>query len=350
MTANPLDWSCPAPDRAGDTIVMAHGGGGKMSAELLAGVFLPVFANDVLLALEDQATFELGGAHLAMTTDAFVVRPLFFPGGDIGKLAVCGTINDLVVGGARPRCLTAAFVLEEGLAIDELRRIVSSMQRACESAGVALVAGDTKVVDRGKGDKVYITTTGVGLVPAERRGLSASAARPGDAILVSGTLGDHGTAVLSVREGLEFETTIESDVAPLGGLVEALLGATNGVRCMRDPTRGGLASVLHEIAARSRVGMRLCEADLPVRAEVRGACEILGLDPIYVANEGKLVAIVAREEADRALAALRSHPLGENAAIVGEVTGEEAKVHIETVVGSERVVPLLAGEQLPRIC
>jgi hydrogenase expression/formation protein HypE len=330
---------------------MAHGGGGRMSAELLSSVFLPVFANDVLLALEDQATFDLGGGRLAMTTDAFVVRPLFFPGGDIGRLSVCGTVNDLVAGGAHPAYVTAAFVLEEGLAIDELRRIVVSMQRACEEAGVTLVAGDTKVVDRGKGDKVYITTTGLGVVPEGRRMLSAGAARAGDAIIVSGTLGDHGIAVMSVREGLELETALESDVTPLGGLVETLLHETHLVRCMRDPTRGGLASVLHEIAARSNVGMSIQETALPVRPEVRAACEILGLDPLYVANEGKMVIIIAPEEADAAVRSLRSHPLGANAAIIGNVTADSPRmVRIETAVGGTRLVPLLSGEQLPRIC
>jgi hydrogenase expression/formation protein HypE len=344
-------FACPAPARHDDTIVMAHGGGGRMTAHLLSSVFLPVFANDVLLAMEDQATVEVGNARVAITTDAFVVRPIFFPGGDIGRLAVSGTVNDLVVGGARPLFLTAAFVLEEGLAIEDLRRVVESMQRACQEAGITLVAGDTKVVDRGKGDAIYISTTGVGVVPASRAGLSASAARPGDVVIVSGTLGDHGIAVLAQRDGLEVETDLRSDVAPLGALVERLLSGEPRVRCMRDPTRGGLATTVIEIAARSNVGMVLDEEALPVRPEVRSICELLGLDPVYVANEGKLVAIVDPADAPEALAALRSHPLGRDAAVVGRVTDEHPRVvRLRTRVGGERVVPLLSGEQLPRIC
>ena len=343
--------TCPIPSSSTDTIVMAHGGGGRMTADLLSTVFLPAFANEVLLAMEDQATVDVEGGRVAITTDAFVVRPIFFPGGDIGKLAVAGTINDLVAGGARPLFLTAAFVLEEGLAIEKLRRVVTSMQRTCDEAGVMLVAGDTKVVDRGKGDEIYVTTTGVGVVPPSRAGLSCGAARAGDVVLVSGMLGDHGIAVLSTREGLEVDTALESDCAPLGGLVEALLGANLAVRCMRDPTRGGLASALHEIAGRSGVGVVLDEEAIPVRPAVRAVCEVLGLDPLYVANEGKLAVIVAAEDAPAALEALRSHPLGRDAAIVGRITEEHARVvRLRTRVGGERVVPLLAGEQLPRIC
>jgi len=343
--------TCPVPAPSTDTIVMAHGGGGRMTAELLSSVFLPAFANDVLLAMEDQATVDVEGGRVAITTDAFVVRPIFFPGGDIGKLAVAGTVNDLVAGGARPLFLTAAFVLEEGLAIEKLRRVVTSMQRTCDEAGVILVAGDTKVVDRGKGDEIYVTTTGVGVVPPARAGLSCGAARAGDVVLVSGMLGDHGIAVLSTREGLEVDTALESDCAPLGGLVETLLGANLAVRCMRDPTRGGLASALHEIAGRSGIGVVLDEEAIPVRPAVRAVCEVLGLDPLYVANEGKLAVIVAAEDAPAALAAIRSHPLGRDAAIVGRVTEEHPRiVRLRTRVGGERVVPLLAGEQLPRIC
>jgi hydrogenase expression/formation protein HypE len=330
---------------------MGHGSGGRLSADLLQQVFLPAFEGQVLAALEDQATVELSGTRMALTTDSFVVRPIFFPGGDIGTLAVNGTVNDLAVGGAVPRFLSAAFILEEGLPLEDLERVARSMRRACDAAGVVLVTGDTKVVDRGKADQLFITTTGVGAYPPFRPPVSIAAARAGDRVLVSGTLGDHGVAILSVREGLEFETTLESDTAPLTGLVQALLEAASGVRAMRDPTRGGLSSSLHELAAASHVGVHLEEASIPVRREVRAACEILGLDPLYVANEGKLMAVLAPEQAEAGLAALRRHPLGTNAAIVGTVVAEHpGVVTMRSVVGGERVVPMLAGEQLPRIC
>jgi hydrogenase expression/formation protein HypE len=305
----------------------------------------------VLAALEDQATVRLdGGTRLAMTTDAFVVRPIFFPGGDIGSLAVHGTVNDLAVGGAEPLFLAAAFILEEGLALDELSRIAGSMRAACDEAAVTLVTGDTKVVDRGKGDRVFITTTGIGLVPAGRS-LSIANARAGDRVLVSGTLGDHGIAIMSVREGLQFETALESDSAPLTGLVRAVLAASPGVRCMRDPTRGGLASALNELAAASRVGVTITEAAIPIRAEVRSACEVLGLDPLYVASEGRLVAVVEAADADRVLETMRKHRLGQNAAIVGTIVAEHpGMVTQRTRIGGERIVTMLAGEQLPRIC
>jgi hydrogenase expression/formation protein HypE len=337
-------------------ILLGHGSGGQLTADLIQRLFVPAFANDVLGALEDQATLRLGGDNgvkaprLAFTTDAFVVRPLFFPGGDIGRLAVHGTVNDLAVGGARPLFLSAAFILEEGLPLADLQHIVASMQAACREAAVTLVTGDTKVVDRGKGDGVFITTSGIGVVP-EGRSLSIHAARPGDRILVSGTLGDHGIAILSVREGLEFETVLESDTAPLVGLTEAILEACPRTRCMRDLTRGGLSSALHELAAASQVGVTLDEAAIPLRPEVRGACEMLGLDPLYVANEGKLFAVVPPEDAGRALAAMRAHPLGQSAALVGEVVADHAgMVVLRSLIGGERLVTMLAGEQLPRIC
>ena len=275
---------------------------------------------------------------------------LFFPGGDIGKLSIHGTVNDLAVGGAIPRFLAAAFILEEGLPLPDLKRIVASMREACDAAGVALVTGDTKVVDRGKGDQVFITTSGIGLVP-EDCFLSIRNARPGDRILVSGTVGDHGIAIMSVREGIEFETVLESDTAPLAGLTEAMLEACPAIRCMRDPTRGGLSSALNELAAASGVGVRLVEAAIPIRPEVHAACEMLGLDPLYVANEGKLIAVVPAEDADRLLEVMRGHPLGQNAAVIGEVVAEHpGLVLLRSLVGGERIVPLLAGEQLPRIC
>ena len=346
--------ACPLPKSRYDQILLGHGSGGLLTAELIQRIFLPGFANDVLGALEDQATVIVGtgatAARVAFTTDAFVVRPLFFPGGDIGKLAVHGTVNDLAVGGARPLFLSAAFILEEGLPLGDLERIVASMRAACAEAGVALVTGDTKVVDRGKGDGVFITTSGIGLVP-EGRALSIHAARPGDRILVSGTLGDHGIAIMSVREGLEFETVLESDTAPLNGLAEAILAACPATRCMRDPTRGGLSGTLNELASASRVGVDLDEAAVPLRAEVRGACELLGLDPLYVANEGKLVAVVPPDDAGHALEAMRAHPLGKDAAIVGTVVADHpGMVILRSRVGGRRVVTLLTGEQLPRIC
>ncbi len=374
--------ACPVPKSRYDQILLGHGSGGRLTAELIQSVFLPAFGNDVLNALEDQATLDLrlkiddwrlkdppptadslrNGSQssisnlqsqiprIAFTTDSFVVRPLFFPGGDIGKLAVHGTVNDLAVGGAVPRFLAAAFILEEGLPLADLRRIVASMREACDAAEIALVTGDTKVVDRGKGDGVFVTTTGIGLVPEGRR-LSIRNARPGDKVLVSGTLGDHGIAILSVREGLEFETVLESDTAPLHGLTEAILAACPETRCMRDPTRGGLSSALNELAAASGVGVKLEETAIPLRTEVRGACEMLGLDPLYVANEGKLIAVVPSEDAGRVLEAMRSHPLGQNAAVVGTiVTDHPGIVVLRSRVGGERVVTLLSGEQLPRIC
>ncbi len=348
--------SCPAPLTNHTHILLGHGSGGRLTADLIERLFVPSFGNQVLKALEDQATLSLSGENgakaprIAFTTDSFVVRPLFFPGGDIGKLAVHGTVNDLAVGGAQPLFLSAAFILEEGLPIADLKRIVASMREACSQAGVSLVTGDTKVVDRGKGDQVYITTSGIGLVP-EGRSLSISAARPGDRIIISGTIGDHGIAIMSVREGIEFETVLESDTAPLTDLTRVMLEECPRIRCMRDPTRGGLSSALNEMAAASRVGVELLEAALPVRPEVRGACEMLGLDPLYVANEGKLMAVVPADEAERLLEVMRAHSLGQNAAIIGRVVDDHrGMVTMRSVVGGERVVTMLAGEQLPRIC
>jgi hydrogenase expression/formation protein HypE len=314
-------------------------------------VFLREFPSETL---EDAATVSLGGARVAMTTDSFVVRPLFFPGGDIGRLAVCGTVNDLAVSGAEPRFIAASFILEEGLEVEALRRIAASMRAACEEAGVALVTGDTKVVGRGKGDGVFVTTTGIGIVPEARR-VSISGARPGDRVIVSGPIGDHGVAILSVREGLEFETVLASDCAPLGSLVramfEALPSEESAIRAMRDPTRGGLASTLVEMAQASKVGIAVDERAIPIRPEVRAACDFLGLDPLHVANEGKLVAVVAPECAARVLAAMRAHPLGRDAAEIGSVSGARpGMVTMRSVVGGERAVMMLAGEQLPRIC
>jgi hydrogenase expression/formation protein HypE len=343
--------ACPTPVGQYDRIILGHGSGGRLTADLVSRVFLPAFRNDVLAALEDQATVDVGrDGRLAFTTDSFVVRPIFFPGGDIGRLAVHGTVNDLAVGGAEPRFLAAAFILEEGLALADLARVVDSMREACAEAGVTLVTGDTKVVDRGKGDQIFITTTGIGIVPTGRS-LSIGAARPGDRVLVSGTLGDHGIAIMSVREGIEFETVLESDSAPLTALVRVMLAASPQIRCMRDPTRGGLASALNELAVASRVGVEIVESAIPLRREVRGACEILGLDPLYVASEGKLVAVVPPGDAERVLAAMHAHPLGKDAAMIGQIVVDHpGLVTQRTLIGGERIVTMLAGEQLPRIC
>jgi hydrogenase expression/formation protein HypE len=344
--------SCPVPKARYDNVLLGHGSGGQLTNDLIRRLFVPAFDNAVLSALEDQATLELPLAtrRIAVTTDAFVVRPIFFPGGDIGKLAVHGTINDLAVGGARPMWLSAAFILEEGLPVADLKRIVASMQGACKDADVTLVTGDTKVVDRGKGDQIFITTTGVGIVP-DNVALSIRNARPGDRILVSGTIGDHGVAIMSVREGIEFETVLESDTASLADLTRQMLEACPQIRCMRDPTRGGVASALNELATAARVGVSIDENALPIRPEVRGACEMLGLDPLYVANEGKLITVVPAADADRLLSSMRSHKLGRDAAVIGTVLDEHrGMVTMRSRIGGERMVTMLAGEQLPRIC
>jgi hydrogenase expression/formation protein HypE len=342
--------SCPAPLPARDTVLLGHGSGGKLSAELVRDLFLPAFTNPALARLDDQAVVRINGARIAITTDSFVVKPLFFPGCDIGSLAVHGTVNDLAMGGATPLFLSAAFIIEEGLAMETLRRVVASLRRAAEAAGVQVVTGDTKVVEKGSGDGLFINTTGIGLVPDDID-FSADRARPGDKVLLSGSLGDHGIAILAQREGLEFESTIQSDSAALHGLVSDMLRVTHNLRCMRDPTRGGLSSALNEIAEQSRVSIELQESTISIREEVRGACELLGLDPLYVANEGKLVAIVPADVADRVLAAMRNNPLGASAQIIGTVTvGYPGLVTMRTTLGTSRIVDMLAGDQLPRIC
>jgi len=342
--------SCPLPIASHEQIVLGHGSGGKLSAQLIERVFLPAFSNPVLNKLDDQAVLQINGSRLAFTTDAFVVTPLFFPGGDIGRLAVNGTVNDLAMSGARPMYLAAAFILEEGLATEELRRVVQSMSEAANKAGVQLVAGDTKVVNRGKGDKVFISTTGIGIVE-KAVNISADRARPGDKIILSGYIGDHGMAILSQRENLEFEGVIESDCAALNELVSEMLDVNLDIHCLRDPTRGGVATVLNEIAQRSKQGMLLRETEIPVRDTVRGACEILGLDPLYVANEGKLIAIVPSEAADAIVDRMQRNPLGRDARIIGEVVGEHpGMVLMQTEIGGTRILDTLFGEQLPRIC
>jgi hydrogenase expression/formation protein HypE len=345
------NWSCPLPLADYPTIVMGHGGGGKLGNELVEHLFLPAFRNPELENLGDAAVLELGGGHLAMSTDSYVVQPLFFPGGSIGELAVNGTVNDLAVSGAEPKFLSASFILEEGFALAQLAAIVEAMAKAAATAGVKIVTGDTKVVERGHGDGCYINTAGIGLL---RPGITVGPhrAQPGDAILVSGTIGDHGMAIMSVREGLEFESQIRSDCAALNGMIaEVLAAAGAAIHAMRDPTRGGLASTLNEIAAASGVGVEIDEPSLPVRPEVQSACELLGLDPIYVANEGKAVFFVAPEAVDEILAILRAHPLGKDAARIGTVTAKHKRMLVaRTAMGANRVIPIQIGEQLPRIC
>jgi hydrogenase expression/formation protein HypE len=347
----PRPWfECPVPLSGSDTILLGHGGGGKMSARLVEEMILPALRNDALAALDDQAVLELGGPRIAFTTDSYVVTPLFFPGGDIGELAVNGTVNDLAVGGAIPRALSLAFILEEGLPLDEFRRVLDAVARAAKRAEVPVVTGDTKVVGRGCADRLFVNTAGIGVV---RPGVSLGSSRvqPGDAVLVSGTVGDHGVAILSTREGLAFDGAIASDTAPLHGLVQSLLDAAPGVHAMRDPTRGGLAATLVEIASRRRLGIDVDETTIPVSPGVRGACEMLGLDPLMVANEGKLVAFVPEDHADAALEAMRGHPLGRSAARIGRVTDDHpGRVVLRTSIGGRRVLDLPLGEALPRIC
>ena len=329
---------------------LTHGSGGRAMAQLVSELFAAEFANDWLAQGNDQAILPPPAGRIAIATDSHVISPLFFPGGDIGSLAVHGTVNDLAMGGATPLYLSAGFILEEGLPLADLARIVRSMAAAAREAGVAIVTGDTKVVERGKGDGVFISTTGVGVV-ADGVNLSGDQARPGDVILLSGTLGDHGMAVMSQREGLGFASPILSDSAALHTLAAALMAASPGLRLMRDPTRGGLATTLNEIAQQSGVGMRLQESAIPVQASVRAACEFLGLDPLYIANEGKLVAICPAAEANAALAALHAHPLGQQAAIIGEVVHDAHQfVRVQTDFGGERLLDWLSGEMLPRIC
>lgn len=352
MTA-PIDfsqWSCPLPLRDYPRVVLGHGGGGKLSEELVEHLFLPAFGNPTLDVLADASVLDLPEGRLALTTDSFVVRPLFFPGGSIGELAINGTVNDLAMIGARPLYLTAGFIIEEGLEMATLGQVIARMADAARRAGVSIVAGDTKVVERGRGDGVYINTAGAGVVPRGRT-IGPHLAKPGDRVLISGSIGDHGIAVMSVREGLEFGTVIESDCAALHGLVHDLLDHVEGVHVLRDPTRGGVAATLNEIARRSRVGILIDERELVIAPQVQSACDLLGLDPLQVANEGKVVAIVDGAQAEAALARMRAHPLGARAAIIGEVTATRpGMVATRTALGATRVVPLPLGELLPRIC
>ncbi|MDF3299048.1 hydrogenase expression/formation protein HypE [Streptomyces tropicalis] len=349
-TADPANWTCPAPLRDQPVVVMGHGGGGALSAELIEQVFTPAYGNPVLAGLGDSAVLDLGGARLAFSTDSYVVRPLFFPGGCLGDLAVNGTVNDLAMSGAVPTHLSTAFILEEGVELTVVERIARALGAAAEAAGVLVATGDTKVVETGHGDGVYVTTAGVGLVP-DGVDIRPQRARPGDVVIVSGPIGLHGVAIMSVREGLEFGIEIASDTAPLAGLVAAMLAVTPDLHVLRDPTRGGLAASLNEIARASGTGVRLQERAIPVPEAVANACGFLGLDPLFVANEGRLVAFVPRPHAEAVLAAMRAHPQGAGATVVGECVAEHpGMVVVATGLGGTRVVDLPLGEQLPRIC
>lgn len=336
--------------RSHGRILLSHGSGGSYTRQLVEELFARAFSNELLAPLNDQAVLPAPGGMVAFTTDSYVVNPIFFPGGDIGKLSVCGTVNDLAVGGAEPMYLSASFILEEGLGMDELERVVLSMAKTAASAGVKIVTGDTKVVERGKGDKLFINTAGIGALRGPA--LSPAAIRPGDAVLVSGAMGDHGVAILTHREGIRMASPVESDCAPLHTLVRAMLAAApDGIRAMRDPTRGGLATVLSEFASAAGCCLEIREEAVPIKEEVRGACEILGFDPLYLANEGKLVAVVSPDSAQAVLDAMRAHPLGKDAAVIGEASpGPRGKVLLETSIGNRRILEMLSGEQLPRIC
>ena len=331
-----------------DTILLAHGSGGTMMRELIEGVIVPDFDDDALKRLDDAASLPFPGNRVAFSTDTYVVHPIFFPGGDIGRLAVCGTVNDVATSGAKPLYLSVGFVLEEGFPVADLERVLLSMRDASREAGVHLVTGDTKVVEKGHGDGIFINTAGIGVL-AEGVDLSGSYCKPGDKVLVSGTLGDHGIAIVSTREGLSFETSIESDAAPLNKLIDNVLAAAPDTRCFRDPTRGGLSSTLNELASASGVQITVVETACPVKPQVRGASEMLGYDVFQVANEGKMVAVVPAEQADAALAAMKASPYGEDAAIIGDVTEGTGKVYVATSFGATRIMDMLVGEQLPRI-
>jgi hydrogenase expression/formation protein HypE len=332
-----------------DKILLAHGGGGKLSHDLVKQNFVPLFDNAFLDKLDDSAVFELKG-RLAFTTDSYVVNPIFFPGGDIGRLAVCGTVNDLSMMGAAPKYLSVALIIEEGLLMSDLKRVIGSIKKAAQEAGVKVVTGDTKVVNKGSADKLFINSAGVGVIPSGVD-ISGSNARVGDTIILSGSIGDHGIAVISQREGLQFSSTIKSDCAPLNKLVARMLNSGVEIRCLRDPTRGGLSSTLNEFAESSRVGIRIEEASLPVHEGVQAACELLGFDPLYVANEGKLVAVVSANGAEKVVEAMRLNKYGKEAAIIGEVVSDHpGRVVMKTHMGASRIVDMMVGEQLPRIC
>ncbi len=352
-TPSSIDYSglaCPLPITDYKQVLLAHGGGGKLTQQIIRTMFLPQFQNELLNALHDGAMVSVNGTRLAFTTDSYVVSPIFFPGGDIGKLAVNGTVNDLAMCGARPLYLSAAFIIEEGFPMEDLWRVVLSMQDAARAAGVTLVTGDTKVVERGKGDKIFINTSGIGTIEPEVD-IHPARARVNDTIILSGPIGLHGIAIMSVREGLEFESSVESDTAALNSLVQSMLAACRDIHVLRDPTRGGVASALNEIAQQANVGIVISEENIPVDEEISGACEILGLDPLYIANEGKLLAFVPPEATENVLKAMHSHPLGTQAVVVGQVVADHpGMVVMKSRIGGMRVVDMLSGEQLPRIC
>jgi hydrogenase expression/formation protein HypE len=336
--------------RDSDRILLAHGSGGELSHELVTSLFVKAFHNPFLDPLDDGAVLEIEGERWAFTTDSYVVTPVFFPGGDIGRLAVCGTVNDLSMSGAKPLFLSAGFIIEEGFSLSSLQTIVASMQKTAGEAGVKIVTGDTKVVNRGAADGIFINTAGIGLIP-EGVNISGRYARPGDRVLLSGSVGDHGVAILSSREGLQFSTTLESDCAPLNELVAGMLEVSKKIRCLRDPTRGGLSSTLNELARQSGAGIWVEEDRIPIKEEVQGACELLGFDPLILANEGKVVAVVAEEVAEIILQRMKAHPLGRDAAIIGEVREEpRGKVILRTRIGLTRIMDMMVGEPLPRIC
>jgi hydrogenase expression/formation protein HypE len=351
FSMNPDTFSCPLPRRDDDFISLAHGGGGKLSQQLIEEAFLPEFSNRYLQDMHDGATLNINNAKIAFTTDSHVITPIFFPGGDIGSLSVCGTVNDLAMCGAKPLFISAGFIIEEGFGKPELIKIVQSMQMAAKRADVHIVTGDTKVVDRGKADKLYINTSGIGIVENHIH-ISPKRAKPGDSVILSGTIADHGIAVLSNREGLTFDTRLHSDVAPLSELVQLILNqAGDKIHVLRDPTRGGVASALNEIAQQAKVGVAIHENEIRVKDEVRGACELLGFDPLYVANEGKFLCIAAQEKAKDIVETMRAHPLGKQATVIGTVTeGHPGRVLLKTGIGGTRIVEMISGEQLPRIC
>lgn len=345
-----FELNCPIPISEYPVITMAHGSGGRLSRQLIDRMFVPTFSSEQLDAGHDGAVIPSAEGNLAITTDSFVVKPVFFPGGNIGDLAINGTVNDIACCGASPEYLSVGMILEEGLPMEELWQIVLTMKEAADRAGVRIVTGDTKVVDHGSGDKIFINTTGVGRVREGVR-IDPSGCKPGDVVIISGHIGDHGVAIMSAREGLRFSTTIESDSAPLNGLVDAILDESLNISVLRDPTRGGVATTLNEISRSSGVGMVLDEHSMPVRDEVRGACEVLGLDPLYIANEGKLLVIVPGQESEKILQAMKGHPMGTHSAIIGKLTEDHPSVvRMTTSIGSSRIIDMLTGEQLPRIC